>query len=63
MSTNSRVTNLLERFNLMNRLVEDYKKIDLSSINYSEVNARVNKFRNDSIDYLEQALRCKEEEI
>lgn len=63
MSTNSRVTNLLERFNLMNRLVEDYKKIDLSSINYSKVNARVNKFRNDSIDYLEQALRCKEEEV
>ena len=56
MSTNTRVTNLLTRFDLMDRLVEDFSQLDLKAIDYNRVNCRVREFREDSHAYLLQAL-------
>ena len=56
MSTNSRVTNLLKKFNLDNRLIEDFTQIELDEINYEHVDGLVEKFRTESKDYLLNAL-------
>ena len=56
MSTNSRVTNLLSRFGLSDRLVEKYDHIFVEDIDYANVNDKVDEFRKDSIDFLKKAL-------
>ena len=56
---NSRVKNLLDLTNLGDRLVSD-KNLDvqsLSNIDYSDVNARIDNARNESISMLEDMLR------
>ncbi len=57
MSTNSRVTGLLQRLNLSHRIVTDYECIDLTPIDYTVVNERLDDFRNRSKRYLIGALR------
>lgn len=59
MSTNTRVVNLLKKFDLIGRLVENYDKIDLTQIDYTVVNKKVENFREYSIKYLKEALREK----
>lgn len=60
MSTNNRVTNLLDRLGLTNRLVTDFNKIELCPINYQDTTDRLNKFREESVDYLKSALSSSE---
>ena len=57
MSTNTRVTGLLNKFGLSGRLVEDYENICLDPISYAQVNARVQQFRNYSLEFLSNALK------
>lgn len=57
MSTNTRVTNLLDRFGLSDRLIEKYDSISTEQIDYLAVNERVHQFRDESKDYLMKALR------
>ena len=56
MSTNTRVTGLLERFGLCDRLIENYENIPLQPIDYEKVDASVERFRTESLHYLTQAL-------
>lgn len=56
MSTNTRVTGLLNRFHLSDRLVENYGEVFLSDIDYTKVNEKVAEFRNDSLSFLTDAL-------
>lgn len=56
MSTNTRVTNLLSRFGLKNRLVENYSEYYYDAINYQSVKNDVNEFRAESVQYLLDAL-------
>lgn len=57
MSTNNRVTNLLERFGLSNRLIEEYDLMNMEDISYATVNEKVRLFQNESKEYLLCALR------
>lgn len=57
MSTNTRVTNLLERFGLNDRLVKQYEELNFKVIDYESVNHRVQQFRDDSRSFLINALR------
>ncbi|WP_295069916.1 polysaccharide pyruvyl transferase family protein [uncultured Fibrobacter sp.] len=59
MSTNSRVTNLLRRLQLDERLVEDYSKYNLNGIDYSSVEKLLDSFRNESKNYLINALNAE----
>jgi hypothetical protein len=63
MSTNTRVTGLLNKFELLGRLVEDYDEICLDSIDYSKVNEKVEEFRDHSLDFLTSALKQNNEVI
>lgn len=56
MSTNTRVTGLLSRFDLSDRLVEDYDELILNEIDYVKVNKKVEEFRNYSFGFLTDAL-------
>lgn len=56
MSTNSRVTNLLERFGLSERLIEDFSNIEFNPIDYRRVKEKLNEFRGESFQYLISAL-------
>lgn len=56
MSTNTRVTGLLERFGLCDRLIENYENIPMEPIDYEKVDASVECFRTESLNYLTQAL-------
>ena len=56
MSTNTRVIDLLDRFNLSERLVEDYDKLFLDDIDYIKVNEKVEEFRKYSLSFLSEAL-------
>lgn len=56
MSTNTRVTGLLKRLDLSERLIEDYSKVSWEEINYSKVNKRLEEFRNYSLDFLRNSL-------
>lgn len=56
MSTNTRVTGLLNRFNLTERLVENYDEVFLNDIDYVKVNEKVEEFRNCSLTFLSDAL-------
>lgn len=56
MSTNTRVTNLLSRFELMDRLVEDSFQLEMKAIDYDRVNGLVREFRETSYAYLAEAL-------
>ena len=56
MSTNTRVTGLLKRFGLMDRLVADHGGIISEAIDYTAVKACVEQFRNESLRYLINAL-------
>lgn len=56
MSTNSRVTNLLSRLQLMDRLIDDFSQVNLNAIDYVRVNSLVREFRESSRAYLVQAL-------
>lgn len=56
MSTNTRVTGLLNRFNLTERLVENYDEVFLNDIDYVKVNEKVEEFRNYSLTFLSDAL-------
>lgn len=58
MSTNSRIQSILKILNLEQRLLvgnESIKEID-KAIEYSEVEIKLKKFRNQSIQYLKKAL-------
>ena len=57
MSTNTRVTGLLKRFDLLDRLVENYDELSVADIDYAKVNEKVESFRHDSLNYLTQALK------
>ena len=57
MSTNNRVINLLNRFGLDGRLVENFEILDLTPIHYNDVNKKITKFREESKEYLENALK------
>jgi coenzyme F420-reducing hydrogenase beta subunit len=54
-SQNSRVFNILKTFDLENRLYND-KKINLTEIQYETVNAKLDKKRRESIDFLRNSL-------
>lgn len=56
MSTNTRVTGLLNRFNLTERLVENYDEVFLNDIDYVKVKEKVEEFRNSSLTFLSDAL-------
>ena len=56
MSTNTRVVDLLERFGLINRLVEHDEELNLNKINYESVNYNVQQFREESRSFLIRAL-------
>lgn len=59
-STNSRVVSILKVLNLQNRFIEstENNKIELNAqINWNEVQERLDKFRNDSYEYLSNALK------
>lgn len=56
MSTNSRVTNLLSRFGLEDRLVEDFSIYNYDTIDYKYVNIKLDAFREESKQYLIDAL-------
>ena len=56
MSTNSRVTNLLRRLQLDERLVEDYSKFNLDGIDYASVGKLLDSFRTESRSYLMNSL-------
>jgi len=56
MSTNTRVTDLLTKFNLCDRLVEDYNSIILNEIDYTKVNESICGFRNYSMSFLMNSL-------
>ena len=57
MSTNTRVTNLLDRFGLNDQLVKQYEELNLNVIDYENVNHRVRQFRDESRSFLINALR------
>lgn len=57
MSTNSRVTNLLSRFGLEARIIEDYGYFDNKTIDYGLVNEEVKKYRSESEKYLVDSLK------
>ncbi len=57
MSTNSRVTNLLTRFGLETRIVEDYDYFGIKIIEYDVVNKKVDKYRFESMEYLVDSLK------
>jgi hypothetical protein len=63
MSTNTRVTGLLNKFELLGRLVEEYDEICLDSIDYSKVNEKVEEFRDYSLNFLTSALKQNNEVI
>lgn len=56
-SQNSRIYNILKKFNLESRIYKD--DIELSNINYCEVNKKLYKERNNSITYLKKSLKTK----
>lgn len=56
MSTNNRVTNLLSKFSITDRLVTDMTSVDSASIDYTAVNKCVDAFRAESQQFLESAL-------
>ncbi|MCR4661257.1 MAG: polysaccharide pyruvyl transferase family protein [Clostridia bacterium] len=56
MSTNNRVTNLLHKFGLEDRLIEDFNDVSLNQIDYDEVRKSICNFRDDSLKYLKTAL-------
>ena len=56
MSTNTRVTNLLDRLRLNDRLVKQYEELNLNVIDYESVNYRVQQFRDESRTFLINAL-------
>ena len=57
MSTNTRVTNLLNRFGLSDRLVENGSELFLADIDYVPVCEKMKNFRDDSLGYLKGALK------
>lgn len=59
MSTNTRVTDLLDKFGLGHRLIESFDDIQLEPINYNEVNRRVGSFREYSQGFLSDSLKHK----
>ena len=56
MSTNTRVTGLLQRLGLSERLVDSYDALFFDDIDYSRVNEKLDFFRTDSLDFLTKAL-------
>lgn len=57
-SQNGRIVNLLDRFDLSNRLIDDetiFKRINIT--NYNEVSQKLKQEREDSIQWLMNALR------
>ena len=57
MSTNGRVINLLTKFNLQDRLIDNYSILITNEIDYSKVNVVVDEFRKESLNYLSVALK------
>lgn len=59
MSTNSRIDSLLNVLGITDRIIEDKKTFEnriKDTINYADVNVRLNDFRNESVDFLKGAL-------
>ncbi len=61
MSTNTRVTGLLNKFGLSERIVDDYNEVFLDPICYAEVEKRVEDFREYSLYFLSNALKQNNE--
>lgn len=61
MSTNTRVTNLLQQLGIRNRLVENFENFDLSPIDYLAVTEKASQFRAESLNYLASSLLSGEE--
>lgn len=59
MSTNTRVTGLLNRLGLKDRVIEDFSSLKLDEIDYTYVSKRLEDFRNESFDFLKNALNNK----
>ena len=57
MSTNNRVIGLINRMGLADRMVENYKLMDLNPIDYHLVNRNLNDFRTYSMKYLTESLQ------
>jgi hypothetical protein len=59
--THTRITNLIKKFNLSNRIAFDIDNITLGNIDYVEVNARKEIERQSSIEYLKTIMRDENE--
>lgn len=60
LSTNERITSLLTFFSLINRWIcsdKDFKKAINTQIDYSAIQASIEEFRTDSIDFLMETLK------
>lgn len=53
---NSRVLDILNKFELNNRLIDNRLIINNDDIDYTNVNIKLKELRNDSINYLKQSL-------
>lgn len=55
-SDNSRISDILSRLNLEDRLITDNKILDVIDINYEEVNKKLTEFRESSEKFLEKII-------
>lgn len=56
LNQNSRVLNFMEKLNLQNRIVDLNDRNQYEEINWLEVNSKIDKERNASIEFLEKSL-------
>ena len=61
MSTNTRVTGLLKKIGLSDRLVESFDQKIQSQIDYTVVNQEIDEFRTKSLNFLSDALSYGDE--
>ena len=55
-----RISDLLNRLNLQNRIVKSTSEINLTEeINYEEVKARLSDYRKQSLEYLSSIISAK----
>lgn len=54
---NSRITDILDRFNLTDRLMDEDSEVVYTKINYSTINNIIQEERNFSMKYLKEALQ------
>ena len=60
--SNDRWDNIMNKLEIEPRYANSKKEIlSLESLNYSEINRKLDFYRNMSIDWLENAIGCKED--